>query len=392
MNSLENVHKNRMQSHHQGQETTTSMRIRRRDGQQQHVKFQSVEVDEEGNCSASNLQTPTNLPNFLHKSLSKRICASNSSFCAIFLRILLGMIVILFVLNFTYLEYKAITFGNPCQIAHDIKEKLKSSPRKINNQTVPPLPKIIHQQWKTDKIPDGVFTEYNNQWKKLFPEPEYKHMLWTDQTGRQLIADHFPWFLEAFDGYHMNIQRADAVRYFILYKHGGLYADLDYEPFVNFWHALPHDRVSLIESPYKVNEQVQNSLMSSPASDPFWNVTFDVLNERRGSHKVLSSTGPAAMDAAMDKMIATSTDEHNRNFAPVHILPCENFHRIPLAAAGTNSPLITRFARTVMAYSPMVKTCGDWTRRDDCQYGLHHNSVSYMSNMGSNLWTILRNF
>jgi hypothetical protein len=342
--------------------------MRRRDGQ---PKYQPLEVDEGGVDLAGAATT--------QKLSIRGHCWSR---CAAVMKVILGVVATLVFLDVCYLEYQALVFGDPCQIAQDIKQKLASSPRQINDKKAPPLPKIIHQQWKTDTIPDGVFTEYHARWKKLFPEPEYKHMLWTDKSGRKLIADHFPWFLEAFDGYAMNIQRADSMRYFILYHYGGLYADLDYEPFVNFWDALPNDRVSLIESPYKINEQVQNSLMSSPASDPFWNVTFELLYERRTSHKVLSSTGPAAMDAAIS---AAAPD-------PVHMLPCENFHRIPLAAAGKNAPLITRFARTFMAYSPLVKTCGDWSRRDDCQYGLHHNSVSYMSHMGGNIFTILKNF
>lgn len=376
------------------------MRMRRRDGQPKYQPLEvKVEVDEEENGieidTCTSIETPTTSKPWL-----RRVCGSQ---CAMLVKILLGTLVSLILMDIFYLEYQALTFGNPCDIAKETKRKLASMPRHINGRSAPPLPKIIHQQWKTDTIPDGVFTEYHAQWKKLFPEPEYKHMLWTDESGRKLIADHFPWFLDAFDGYSMNIQRADSMRYFILYKYGGLYADLDYEPFVNFWHALPNDRVSLIESPYKVNEKVQNSLMSSPAMDPFWNVTFDILYERRASHKVLSSTGPAAMDAAMEAAAEEKRDDgvgpttttagsgSDSNTA-VHILPCENFHRIPLAAAGKNSPLITRFARTFMAYSPLVKTCGDWTRRDDCQYGLHHNSVSYMSNMGGNLLTILKNF
>merc|ERR1712051_954255 len=100
-------------------------------------------------------------------------------------------------------------------------------------------------------------------------------MLWTDENGRELIESDYPWFLEIYDGYQFGIQRADAVRYFILHKYGGLYADLDYEPLVNFWDHLPQDRVALIESPYQYNEMVQNSVMSSPKEDPFWMTIFD---------------------------------------------------------------------------------------------------------------------
>jgi Glycosyltransferase sugar-binding region containing DXD motif len=347
------------------------MRVRKRDGL---PKYQPLETEKgEGDQAFSDKAILS--PKVQNRGTFKTACFS----CV---KCIAGVFLGLIVLDFVYLQYQALTFRNPCQIAQSTKQILAASPRRIHDQLALPLPKIIHQQWKTDIIPPGDFSKYHLEWKKLFPEPEYVHMLWTDQSGRKLIEEHYPWFLDAFDGYSLNIQRADSMRYFILHHFGGLYADLDYEPFMNFWDALPNDRVSLIESPYKVNEQVQNSMMSSPAMDPFWNVTFEILKQRSKSHKVLSSTGPAAMDAAI---IAAYPD-------PVHILPCENFHRIPLGTAGKNAPLITRFARTFMAYSPLVKNCGDWSRRDDCQFGLHHNSVSYMSNMGGNLFAILKNF
>ena len=51
--------------------------------------------------------------------------------------------------------------------------------------------------------------------------------LWTDKKAREFIADEYPWFLETFDGYPYPIQRADAIRYFVLHHFGGIYIDLD---------------------------------------------------------------------------------------------------------------------------------------------------------------------
>ncbi|GBG26110.1 Inositol phosphoceramide mannosyltransferase 1 [Hondaea fermentalgiana] len=292
------------------------------------------------------------------------------------------------VLNTLYLTGAWLFFTSPCDVALRTQVQLAREPRKGLAPSTPSsaargVPKIIHQQWKNEIVPEGDFTKYHNLWKTYFPEPEYTHMLWTDESGRALIATDFPWFLEAYDNFYMNIQRADAVRYFVLYKYGGIYADLDYEPFTNFWEHIPQDRVSLIESPYKINEQVQNSLMAGPKGDPFWNVTFSIMYERRKSHKVLSSTGPSMVDEAMRRAPDTTW---------YHMLPCENFHRIPLGEAGKNAPGLSRFARALMAYSPLVKTCGDWHRKDDCQFGLHHNAVSYMSNMGDGMFEFLFNF
>jgi inositol phosphorylceramide mannosyltransferase catalytic subunit len=273
-----------------------------------------------------------------------------------------AVIATIVVLDVLYLTREAINFGDPCKLAADIRSQFATS------TTQSPLPKIIHQQWKTDKLPPGLFTKVNMEWKRLYPVPEYSHILWTDETMRQLIKEKFPWFLETYDQYPTNIQRADASRYFILYTYGGLYADLDYEPYVNFWGDLPNDRVSLIESPYKQNENVQNSLMSSPVADPFWNVTFGVLYDRRNEKDILFSTGPVAMDES----IRRSPDPSS-----VHILQCKNFHRIPSETAEEGKSFELRMNQKLRRYSPFVRTCGDSNRRDNCQFGGHHNAVSY---------------
>lgn len=75
------------------------------------------------------------------------------------------------------------------------------------------------------------------EWKRLFPEPEFTHILWDDKMARDLILEKYPWFLETYDSYSSNIQRADAARYFILYTYGGLYADLDYTPLGMSYHS-----------------------------------------------------------------------------------------------------------------------------------------------------------
>jgi mannosyltransferase OCH1-like enzyme len=141
---------------------------------------------------------------------------------------------------------------------------------------------------------------------------------------RALIEDCFPWFLSIYDNYSTNIQRADASSYFILYFYGGIYADLDYKPFVNFWRDIPPDRVSLIESPYMYNKQVQNSRMASPKEDQFWKITFDLLQERHEAEDILYSTGPVLVDEAIRRA------PHN---SWVHVLNCKNFQRIPYHTA-----------------------------------------------------------
>ena len=60
-----------------------------------------------------------------------------------------------------------------------------------------------------------------------------------------------------------------ATHYLILYKYGGIYADMDYMCFKNFYNILPKNKISISESPYKENEEIQNALMISPPNNSF---------------------------------------------------------------------------------------------------------------------------
>jgi len=97
------------------------------------------------------------------------------------------------------------------------------------NSTVPSdreslIPKILHQTYKNETIP---YAWREAQQSCLDLHPDYKYMLWTDKSSRQFIQDEYPWFLETFDRYTYPIQRADAIRYFVLAHYGGVYLDLD---------------------------------------------------------------------------------------------------------------------------------------------------------------------
>ncbi|KAF2747745.1 glycosyltransferase family 32 protein [Sporormia fimetaria CBS 119925] len=86
------------------------------------------------------------------------------------------------------------------------------------------IPKIIHQTYVNDSIPEHWIAP---QRSCLDLHKDYEYKLWTDKKAREFIAAEYPWFLETFDGYTYPIQRADAIRYFVLHHFGGIYIDLD---------------------------------------------------------------------------------------------------------------------------------------------------------------------
>ena len=91
------------------------------------------------------------------------------------------------------------------------------------------IPKIIHQiYWDfSDGIspPSNKWLIAQQSWKVY--HPDWKYMYWNDIAIENFIGTFYPWFLDIFSNYPHPIQRADAVRPFLLYHYGGIYADMD---------------------------------------------------------------------------------------------------------------------------------------------------------------------
>lgn len=86
------------------------------------------------------------------------------------------------------------------------------------------IPKIIHQTYKDENIPDHWKA---GQKRCIDLHEDYEYILWTDAMIMDFMTEHYSWFLPTFNSYPFPIERADAVRYFILYHYGGVYIDLD---------------------------------------------------------------------------------------------------------------------------------------------------------------------
>ena len=131
------------------------------------------------------------------------------------------------------------------------------------------LPTLLHFEWPAN-VPLGPVQQRTvDAYQHIFPN--HSVVWWNDTDIDTLIEKQFPWFLPVYQGFPHRIQKVDAARYFILYRYGGLYSDLDYEPLANFWPLLSSKRVTLPESPHiHASEVVQNSLMASVPHHPFW--------------------------------------------------------------------------------------------------------------------------
>lgn len=126
------------------------------------------------------------------------------------------------------------------------------------------IPRKIHQTWKSSILPEST-NLLANSWKEYHPDWEY--YLWTDDDNLKFVHDFFPELTSIFEGFETNIQRADAIRYLILFKLGGLYVDVDFECFTSFEPYLKEETCVFAVEPEEhalANESLQKDVRDSP--------------------------------------------------------------------------------------------------------------------------------
>ncbi|KAJ4127776.1 CSG1/SUR1-like protein [Fusarium equiseti] len=96
-----------------------------------------------------------------------------------------------------------------------------STPTLPEQQTIP---RIFHQTSANETV-RPAWKDLVQSCKATYSDFEYMH--WTDAKARDFIAEEYPWFIDTWDNFPFNIQRADAIRYFVLHHYGGIYLDMD---------------------------------------------------------------------------------------------------------------------------------------------------------------------
>lgn len=171
------------------------------------------------------------------------------------------------------------------------------------------IPQIIHQTWKNESLPEN-FKRMSNSWKER--HRDWKYIFWTDEMNRNFIKDNFSYFLPIFDGYESNIQRVDAVRYFILYKYGGVFIDLDFECLANINPLLGNSMCIFGKEPlehcniHNKDIIISNAFMGTREKAPFFFALCKELENidhyiSHPNNKILESTGPFMLSRAYKK-------------------------------------------------------------------------------------------
>ena len=168
------------------------------------------------------------------------------------------------------------------------------------------IPRIIHQTYKTRELPER-WRDTPSTWKRL--HPEWTYVFWTDEDNRELIKRVDPEFLPSYDAYPYPIQRADAVRYYILKHYGGIYVDLDMKASKSFEPILQQlerneKETGLFRSGNSIlsHALLTNSIMISTQQAPFFDRVIILMKERAGDRPFLphtaiyKTTGPCLVD------------------------------------------------------------------------------------------------
>jgi mannosyltransferase OCH1-like enzyme len=198
------------------------------------------------------------------------------------------------------------------------------------------VPKIIHQTWKTDTVPDH-WALSKTSWATL--HPDWIYLLWTDQDIEAYITySRGPTMWNFFQSLPHAIQRIDLWRYFVLADFGGLYSDLDIAPVQNVEPYLSSGNVFLVNSA-NTPSHFTNALMASNTSKEarvFWTTLIEyvlafpqtyqdrVVSMLAPHLHIMMSTGPMAL-----------TRVSQTSVVPITVLPRRIWNPFDLSVAGS---------------------------------------------------------
>jgi mannosyltransferase OCH1-like enzyme len=182
----------------------------------------------------------------------------------------------------------------------------------------PRIPKIIHQIWLGGPVPER-FKAWMQTWKTM--HPDWRYVLWTDDH----IRSFSPRIQELLSKTRNLGQKADILRYEILYQFGGLYVDVDFEC------RLPFDLLHHCYDFYAgctASEEcviIVNALMACAPHHPIMKAVTESIKEVRpeSNFDICDSTGPFYLTRIFEK-VALSSPGKNIIFPPTFFYPMKD--------------------------------------------------------------------
>ncbi|XP_064653308.1 uncharacterized protein LOC135503608 [Lineus longissimus] len=256
------------------------------------------------------------------------------------------------------------------------------------------VPRILHLTWKSELLP-GLSVQWVKQWKRT--NPDWQVWYWTDTQAKAFVSKYFPTYT-VFRRYKAAIERADAIRYFVLYHYGGVYADLDIEPLVSlnpivdkytcFLSQEPDEHSQLLR-PYFLNKfryLACNAVMACRKNHPYFKYVIDNLARNLAHQKVtVGRTGPFMLSQMhveyVEKFTKAQCDDPNQR---IGIMPTELF--IPTFDSLQIETMKRMCKNQVKLLPGQQRVCTDLRER---QYTNQAYDVSFTVHHWFHTWTKL---
>ena len=177
------------------------------------------------------------------------------------------------------------------------------------------IPKIIHQIWLGSDVNDTISSHIDTVKKA---NPDYQHMLWTDENIKYFDFKNKELFLSC----RNNGQKSDILRYALLEEFGGIYLDTDFIGIKNFDTLLHHHFFTGVS--YDSEPTLFNGLIGCV---PNHNLVqelnnFDKPLEDYDGMAVIRTSGPWYLTRKLFKYIKTKDTD-------VIVLPLAYFYPFP---------------------------------------------------------------
>lgn len=176
-----------------------------------------------------------------------------------------------------------------------------------------PIPKIIHQTFKTSYLP--LLTRWHiSRFKKN--NPDYTYEFYDDERIEQFLAEEFPEeVLELYRRINIGAAKADFFRYAVLLKKGGVYLDIDSSINGRLDRLIQPEDVAVI-SPEKNPICYVQWAMIYEAGHPFLEKTIELMLDNikynRFPHNVHHMTGPTVYSLAIKECLKTDPNIPHR--------------------------------------------------------------------------------
>ena len=155
------------------------------------------------------------------------------------------------------------------------------------------IPKIIHHSAPRDKNKwHPIWENCLKSWYRHYPQEDYEHIMWDDEKIDYFVKEKFEKYYSVYSDFPFHIMKLDMFRLCLMYEYGGLYKDMDYYCYENFYDDIIKD-IAIVKSPCKEDlsypEYFQNSLFVSEPKKRFWLDIIEYLIERYNYYEIISN-------------------------------------------------------------------------------------------------------